>query len=124
MDLYSTERKKTAEIFKIISSSLISCLQLSKITDLFTFYRTRLSLSFVCFRLVRFEGFLSRVPYKGYSGFGGQAVKDDTWIQDRQERREEKEGEERRDVGYDRGMVQKIVLIILKAVALTTRESR
>jgi len=85
-----------------------------------------LNFSFVCFRLVRFEGFLSRVPYKGYSGFGGQAVKDDTWIQDRQESRAEKEGEgeERRDVGYDRGMVQKIVLIILKAVALTTRESR
>ena len=32
--------------------------------------------------------------------------------------------EEEDEETYDKGMVQKIVLIILKAVALTTRESR
>ena len=74
-------------------------------------------------RLVRFEGFLSRVPYKGGSGFGGIAASDnqDTRIQDGKRRGE---AGDTRDSGYDRGMVQKIVLLILKAVALTTRESR
>jgi hypothetical protein len=57
-------------------------------------------------RLVRFDNFLSRVPYKQSLGFGGEAGSCPTH-QD-----------------YDRGLVQKIILVMLKCVALTTREAR
>jgi len=63
-------------------------------------------------RLVRFEGFLSRVPYKHSSGFGGIAAIGGI------------SGEEDVEEDYDKGLVQKIVLVLLKAVALTTREAR
>lgn len=56
-------------------------------------------------RLVRFDQFLSRVPHKQSLGFGGQAGG-------------------RTDDDYDRGLVQKIILVLLKCVALTTREAR
>lgn len=57
---------------------------------------------------MRFNKFLSQVPYKQSLGFGGNA------------------GLEREVTGdeYDKGLVQKMVLIILKCVALTTREAR
>ena len=57
---------------------------------------------------MRFNKFLSQVPYKQSLGFGGKAG-----------REPEMTGE-----GYDKGLVQKMVLIILKCVALTTREAR
>lgn len=61
-------------------------------------------------RLVRFNSFLSLVPYKKSTGFGGCAVVD----------LEPVGGVEL----YDKGLVQKMVLIVLKCVALTTREAR
>ena len=59
-------------------------------------------------RLVRFNRFLSQVPYKQSLGFGGNAGPEPEVTGD----------------GYDKGLVQKMVLIILKCVALTTREAR
>merc|ERR1712179_444783 len=61
-------------------------------------------------RLVRFNSFLSLVPYKTSTGFGGSAVSD----------LDSTDGDE----VYDKGLVQKMVLIVLKCVALTTREAR
>merc|ERR1719228_2943064 len=60
--------------------------------------------------LVRFNSFLSLVPYKTNSsiGFGGQSSI----------------AEPSQDSEYDKGLVQKMVLIVLKCVALTTREAR
>merc|ERR1719341_2511328 len=72
-------------------------------------------------RLVRFEGFLWLVPYQKSLGFGGLAESKNGGVSEG--RADEPEEEEDEDT-YDKGMVQKIVLIILKAVALTTRESR
>ena len=71
-----------------------------------TLHFTSLTINFT--RLVRFNKFLSQVPYKQSLGFGGNA------------------GLEREVTGdeYDKGLVQKMVLIILKCVALTTREAR
>jgi len=61
-------------------------------------------------RLVRFNSFLNLVPHKSSLGFGGSA------------------GTSSKDFfplnNYDKGLVQKIVLIVLKCVALTTREAR
>ena len=55
-------------------------------------------------RLVRFSSFLSRVPHSSSSsGFGGGATSASSW---------------------DRGLVGRLVLIVLKCVALTTREAR
>ena len=65
-------------------------------------------LSVISTRLVRFNKFLSQVPYKQSLGFGGEAGLDREVTGD----------------GYDKGLVQKMVLIILKCVALTTREAR
>jgi len=56
-------------------------------------------------RLVRFNSFLSRVPHKASTGFGGSAGSGDS-------------------AEYDKGLVQKIVLLVLKCVALTVREAR
>ena len=58
-------------------------------------------------RLVRFDNFLSRVPHQLSLGFGGQAGS-------RPDHHHE----------YDRGLVQKVILVLLKCVALTTREAR
>ena len=66
------------------------------------------SLTVIFTRLVRFNKFLSQVPYKQSLGFGGEAGLDREVTGD----------------GYDKGLVQKMVLIILKCVALTTREAR
>ena len=63
-------------------------------------------------RLVRFNNFLSLVPYKSSTGFGGSAANDHAHA--------EAGGAEE----YDKGLVQKMVLIVLKCVALTTREAR
>ena len=60
--------------------------------------------------MVRFNSFLSLVPYKSSTGFGGSAVSD----------LDPTDGDE----VYDKGLVQKMVLIVLKCVALTTREAR
>lgn len=65
-------------------------------------------LAHVIIRLVRFNSFLSCVPYKSSLAFGGQASV----------------GHPQCETSYDKGLVQKIVLIILKCVALTTREAR
>ena len=55
-------------------------------------------------RLVRFSSFLSRIPHSSSSsGFGGGASSANSW---------------------DRGLVGRAVLIVLKCVALTTREAR
>jgi len=69
------------------------------------------SLAHSIIRLVRFNKFLSQVPYKQSLGFGGEAGQG-----------AELTGEDYKD--YDKGLVQKMVLIILKCVALTTREAR
>ena len=66
------------------------------------------SLAHSIIRLVRFNKFLSQVPYKQSLGFGGSAGL----------------GAEVTGEDYDKGLVQKMVLIILKCVALTTREAR
>merc|ERR1719322_1143781 len=58
-------------------------------------------------RIVRFNNYLAGVPYKGSLGMGGIRATDDVSTGD-----------------YDKGLVQKMVLIILKCVALTTREAR
>merc|ERR1719322_1424114 len=58
-------------------------------------------------RIVRFNNYLAGVPYKGSLGMGGNRATDDVSTGD-----------------YDKGLVQKMVLIILKCVALTTREAR
>ena len=59
-------------------------------------------------RLVRFNKLLSQVPYKQSLGFAGDAgLEAGLTLED-----------------YDKGLVQKMVLIILKCVALTTREAR
>eukprot|EP00088_Acartia_fossae_P003281 TRINITY_DN11379_c0_g1_i10.p1 TRINITY_DN11379_c0_g1~~TRINITY_DN11379_c0_g1_i10.p1 ORF type:complete len:754 (+),score=133.11 TRINITY_DN11379_c0_g1_i10:63-2324(+) len=93
-------------------------------------------------RLVRFDGFLSRIPYNQSKGFGGSAAmtspqsamtssqpamtspqSEDLTARlqtGEEEGGEEEEGEE----SYDKGLVQKIILIVLKSVALTTREAR
>lgn len=52
-------------------------------------------------RLVRFHSFLSRIPHALSSGFGGES-----------------------SPAWDRGLVCRAVLIVLKCVALTTREAR
>ena len=59
-------------------------------------------------RLVRFNKLLSQVPYKQSLGFGGEAGLEAGLTLEE----------------YDKGLVQKMVLIILKCVALTTREAR
>ena len=66
------------------------------------------SLAHSVIRLVRFNKFLSQVPYKHSLGFGGDAGLNAGLTGD----------------DYDKGLVQKMVLIILKCVALTTREAR
>jgi len=75
------------------------------------------NLAHVIIRLVRFNSFLSLVPHKSSVGFGGSAggsqdpsslSTTNTIMQDQ----------------YDKGLVQKMVLIVLKCVALTTREAR
>ena len=64
---------------------------------------------------------MSRVPYQKSLGFGGVAGREDlVGVAGREEVGVDEEELET----YDKGLVQKIVLIILKAVALTTRESR
>lgn len=68
------------------------------------------NLAHVIIRLVRFNSFLSLVPHKSSIGFGGSAGSCEEPAGG---------GEE-----YDKGLVQKIVLIVLKCVALTTREAR
>jgi len=68
------------------------------------------NLAHAIIRLVRFNSFLSLVPYKTSTGFGGSAVSD----------LNSTDGDE----VYDKGLVQKMVLIVLKCVALTTREAR
>merc|ERR1712168_593848 len=65
-------------------------------------------LAHVIIRLVRFNSFLSSVPYQNSLGFGGQAS----------------QGQAHCETSYDKGLVQKVILIILKCVALTTREAR
>ncbi len=84
------------------------------------------------FRLVRFDGFLSRVPYSNESkGFGGSC-------QHPNDNESTKTGEESAtndlkngsddfddaDDDYDKALVQKIIVLVLKSVALTTREAR
>jgi len=66
------------------------------------------NLAHVIIRLVRFNSFLSLVPHQSSVGFGGSAGSSQT------------QGQEQ----YDKGLVQKVVLIVLKCVALTTREAR
>lgn len=56
-------------------------------------------------RLVRFNSFLTRVPHRASTGFGGSCGSGDS-------------------AEYDKGLVQKIVLLVLKCVALTVREAR
>jgi len=58
-------------------------------------------------RIVRFNNYLAGVPYKGSLGMGGNRATDDV-----------------NSDQYDKGLVQKMVLILLKCVALTTREAR
>jgi len=58
-------------------------------------------------RIVRFNNYLAGVPYKGSLGMGGNRAADDVNTDH-----------------YDKGLVQKMVLILLKCVALTTREAR
>jgi len=70
------------------------------------------NLAHAIIRLVRFNNFLSLVPYKSSTGFGGSAANDHAHA--------EAGGAEE----YDKGLVQKMVLIVLKCVALTTREAR
>jgi hypothetical protein len=77
--------------------------------------KTNLKYFFHFPRLVRFDNLLGRVPHRQSLGFGGQAggvgfgggqaggVPDHD---------------------YDRGLVQKLILVLLKCVALTTREAR
>ena len=67
----------------------------------------RLKIDICNFRLVRFNKFLSEVPFRESLGMGGSTSIGDTSTGD-----------------YDKGLVQKMVLIILKCVALTTREAR
>ena len=59
----------------------------------------------ITLRLVRFDNLLGRVPHKQSLGFGGRAGG-------------------LTDHDYDRGLVQKLILVLLKCVALTTREAR
>lgn len=66
------------------------------------------NLAHVIIRLVRFNSFLSLVPHQSSIGFGGSAGSS--------------QGQEQEQ--YDKGLVQKVVLIVLKCVALTTREAR
>lgn len=80
-------------------------------------------------RLVRFENFLSRVPFGQSIGFGGTATSTAAvWTTSGGEGRlTGSEGDQVVEAGeerYDKGLVQKMVLIILKSVALTTREAR
>jgi hypothetical protein len=64
---------------------------------------------------VRFDNLLGRVPHRQSLGFGGQAGGVGFG------------GGEAGGVpdhDYDRGLVQKLILVLLKCVALTTREAR
>jgi len=72
------------------------------------------NLAHTIIRLVRFNSFLSLVPHKSSVGFGGSAggSQDPSNLSDGQPDQ------------YDKGLVQKVVLIVLKCVALTTREAR
>ena len=67
---------------------------------------------------MRFDGFLNRVPNSFSRGFVGGT--DDTETENGAE--EESSDQFKHD--YDKALLQKIILLILKAVALTTREAR
>ncbi len=85
------------------------------------------------FRLVRFDGFLSRVPYSNESkGFGGSCQhpnndNESTKTGTESAANDLKDGADDFDDNaddYDKALVQKIIVLVLKSVALTTREAR
>eukprot|EP00092_Neocalanus_flemingeri_P003372 GFUD01003612.1.p1 GENE.GFUD01003612.1~~GFUD01003612.1.p1 ORF type:complete len:667 (+),score=155.84 GFUD01003612.1:269-2269(+) len=76
------------------------------------------NLAHAIIRLVRFNSFLSLVPHKSSVGFGGSAAGN---CEDPSSLPNLTHGQQDQ---YDKGLVQKMVLIVLKCVALTTREAR
>ncbi len=63
---------------------------------------------------MRFDNLLGRVPHRQSLGFGGQAGGVGSGGQ----------AGGVTDHDFDRGLVQKLILVLLKCVALTTREAR
>ena len=80
--------------------------------------------------MVRFDGFLSRVPYSNESkGFGGSCQhpndKESSKPGDKSVTIDLKNGpDDDFEDDYNKAIVQKIIVLVLKSVALTTREAR
>jgi len=72
-------------------------------------------------RLVRFDGFLNRVPHSYSRPFVGGGGGDDNIETDDHA---EQESSDQHKHDHDKALLQKIILLILKSVALTTREAR
>ena len=81
------------------------------------------------FRLVRFDGFLNRVPYSNQSkGFGGSCQLPLSELGLATNRlmgpATHENNDDIEEESYNKALVQRIILLVLKSVALTTREAR